>query len=434
MMSGTPIFWIFAQLQSTAETFLLLCICRAMFPLPKKNQFLRYSLIFIVAFFYSIFLNLVKPDNTIKLILTICLFTLYTFIFESTFLKRIFVVAIDGFLNTTLSSLVIWGISLFGEDVASIYTGDIFFYITMLLNIMSLTVVALLIDYITKRHRMNLMITFSQWGLILLYPLAAAFVIICTLQLSLQFALPSHYFILISIALIVGMLAHFFLMHLLSEQNAEIEHQLLLEQQMLLEEQKAQALSNAYLQQRQLTHDFTNQLTALKVMLSQNDVPQAQQYLDELLPDVYACTQVVHTGNPLVDAILSEKYEKAASLGLSMRFMLSNLKNIPLSQKDIVVVLSNLLDNALEVATTIPASEIQIKLQQGDNDFVLSVRNRVRETVLIENNMPPPTSKSQPGHGVGLSNVINVLKKYDSTYSISCRNGWFQFTALLQYK
>ena len=84
-----------------------------------------------------------------------------------------------------------------------------------------------------------------------------------------------------------------------------------------LEQQRAEALLDSYTAQRRLTHEFTNHISALEGLLQQGDLPGAKAYLADVSKAVAAGTTIMDTHNPLLDAILSRKYEEAARQGVS---------------------------------------------------------------------------------------------------------------------
>lgn len=114
-----------------------------------------------------------------------------------------------------------------------------------------------------------------------------------------------------------------------------------------LEQQRASALLDSYTAQRRLTHEFTNHISALRALLEQGDVAGAQDYIAGVDKAVAASTTIMDTHNPLLDSILTRKYEEATRQGVSVYFDLCDLRNFPLSGVDMVTVLANLLDNAI---------------------------------------------------------------------------------------
>ena len=179
-----------------------------------------------------------------------------------------------------------------------------------------------------------------------------------------------------------------------------------------LEQQRASALLDSYTAQRRLTHEFTNHISALRALLEQA-----------------ASTTIMDTHNPLLDSILTRKYEEAARQGVSVYFDLCDLRNFPLSGVDMVTVLANLLDNAICAAAQAYPPEVYVRVRKTGEEYLLSVRNRVqRDVELPPDGQLPRTTRKEPGHGMGLSNVRDVLLRHGAEYTLSCRDNWFRFT------
>ena len=160
-----------------------------------------------------------------------------------------------------------------------------------------------------------------------------------------------------------------------------------------LEQERAEALMESYTTQRRLTHEFANHLEALSLMLQQNDVAGARGYLTSISKTIQMNSAILNTHNPLLDALLSKKYEEAARKGVMMYFDLSDLKDIPLDRTHLVIVVSNLLNNAIEAAAQAAPPEVYVRMKKTEGELVISVRNRVRQNVEIpEGQLPVPPS------------------------------------------
>lgn len=117
-----------------------------------------------------------------------------------------------------------------------------------------------------------------------------------------------------------------------------------------LEQARADALMASYQTQRKMTHEFTNHLEAMRHYLEQQDVQGAKDYLAELSGSIMGATMVVNTHNPLMDSLLSRGYQSAAEKNLQMSFDLCDLRYFPLQDTELVTVMCNLLDNAIQAA------------------------------------------------------------------------------------
>ena len=123
----------------------------------------------------------------------------------------------------------------------------------------------------------------------------------------------------------------------------------------------------------------------------QEELEQYQERIDELakekryaeLRDLFLPMEPADIA-PLLDSILSKKYEEAAQKGVTVYFDLCDLKEIPFDGMDMVIVLSNLLDNAIRAAAQALPPEVYVRIRKTPEEYLLSVRNRVQEDLLLE--------------------------------------------------
>lgn len=198
--------------------------------------------------------------------------------------------------------------------------------------------------------------------------------------------------------------------------------------QAALEQQRAEALMESYTAQRRLTHEFTNHIAALDALLRQGDLTGAQEYLSSVSKVVAAGTTILDTHNPLLDSLLSRKYEEAAQQGVELYFDLCDLKDLPFCGTDLVIVISNLLDNAIRAAAQAKPPEVYLRARRNEEEYLISVRNRVQKDLELVDGELPRSTKAEPGHGMGLVNVREVLDRCRCEYTFSCRDRWFRFT------
>ena len=108
------------------------------------------------------------------------------------------------------------------------------------------------------------------------------------------------------------------------------------------------ALGNSYTAQRKMTHEFRGYLFALSDMLANGDTEAAQSYLDELRVRQTERILLVNTHNPIIDAILNQKGYAAKEQDIDLHFEINDLSDVAIPSVDLTVVMSNLLDNAIE--------------------------------------------------------------------------------------
>ena len=215
---------------------------------------------------------------------------------------------------------------------------------------------------------------------------------------------PTLLDLMLTVGLTIAVLVHLAIVQMFNDQvvQGQASHF-----QAALEQQRAEALMESYTAQRRLTHEFTNHISALRALVA-------------------AGTTILDTHNPLLDSLLSRKYEEATQQGVELYFDLCDLKDLPFCGTDLVIVISNLLDNAIRAAAQAKPPEVYLRARRNEEEYLISVRNRVQKD-LVDGELPRST-KAEPGHGMGLVNVREVLDRCRCEYTLSCRDRWFRFT------
>ncbi len=90
---------------------------------------------------------------------------------------------------------------------------------------------------------------------------------------------------------------------------------------------------------------------------------------------------------------------------------IGDLSSLNLEEEDIVTLLVNLLDNAIEACDRLKDNKIiQFKMILEEGQLILSVRNPVEEAVEIKDKTVLTTKKNRERHGVGLHNINSVIE------------------------
>lgn len=245
------------------------------------------------------------------------------------------------------------------------------------------------------------------------------------LMISGSSKVPDLLDILLTVGLTFAVLVHMAIVEMFNDQvvQGQASHF-----QAALEQQRAEALMDSYTAQRRLTHEFTNHIAALDALLKQGDLAGAQEYLADVSKTVAAGTTILNTHNPLLDSLLSRKYEEAARQGVAVYFDLCDLRDLPFRSTDLVIVISNLLDNAIRAAAEANPPEVYLRARKTEEEYLISMRNRVQKDLELTDGELPRSTKQEPGHGMGLANVKEVLDRCRCEYALSCRDRWFRFT------
>lgn len=140
----------------------------------------------------------------------------------------------------------------------------------------------------------------------------------------------------------------------------------------------------------------------------------------------------MNSHNTILDALFNTKAAEAIHLGIDVDFDVNDLSMLPLDSTDMIVLLSNLIDNAIEACESYHGHKsIQISAILNCT-FLFSIRNTTNPVKIVNDNIK--TTKQNPQiHGFGLANVKSILEKYHGDYVMLYENEWFQFTGEIPF-
>lgn len=188
-----------------------------------------------------------------------------------------------------------------------------------------------------------------------------------------------------------------------------------------------------YERQGRKLHDYKNQIRTIQVLLKKGDTQAAAALAERLTESISVEMSAVNTNHPVVNAVLNQKFHAAREQGVSMIFKVGDVGEIKLDEEETVILLSNLLDNAIRESVKVVQegrkAVISIKLVQEDGRTICSIKNPVAKKVQIKDGI---VSDSDGGiHGVGLMNVKAVVEQYGGDFAISCDAEKFRAVVIL---
>ena len=133
------------------------------------------------------------------------------------------------------------------------------------------------------------------------------------------------------------------------EQAMEREQQLFsLGQQLEVQVRSMESASKLFSEQRKKVHDYRSHLNTLRVLLQNHEYEPAEVYLNSVSKQQTERLFLVNTHHSILDALFNTKASEAIQEGIEIDFRVNDLSMLPFEAADMVVLLSNLLDNAIE--------------------------------------------------------------------------------------
>lgn len=206
---------------------------------------------------------------------------------------------------------------------------------------------------------------------------------------------------------------------------------LLLRQHMEMQQESMSALEQNYRMQRKSAHEFEHHLQVLRDLLEQGETETAYNYLTQLKRNRSIHVMSVSSNHPVVDVILNQKHQTARQNEIKMQIQVSDLSAVQIPSDALVVLLTNLLDNAIEACRRIDGYREIFCTILYDDGLYISIRNTSLPVSIVDGKIP--TSKQNSlSHGYGLLSVSYMLDKLGAEYTFGYDEGWFHFTAEIE--
>ena len=322
--------------------------------------------------------------------------------------------------------------AVLGATILEIIYSVTLFCITATFSQFVTVTVCFLINKFFRAKRKEITISPSQWLQIFIYISFCSLSIYFISTNAFNTGTNSFSHVIYSLLAILLTFVMFALTTKLSEENETKQQNALLAQQLKLGMENIESLNSAYSQQRRLTHDFNNHLSVIYSLLNSGDVAKATDYTNQLLNTSISVSRLFDSGNRIVDTLLTQKYNQAKDAGIKMQVLVEDLSDVAMSADKLVVVLSNLLDNAIEAASAVTDGKIiKVKFTQENGGHMLTVQNTAVKGPAVENNRIISTKADKLNHGYGMKNIYSVLDSYGYPYTSGFDNGVYTFTAMM---
>ncbi len=183
------------------------------------------------------------------------------------------------------------------------------------------------------------------------------------------------------------------------------------------------SLFQDYKQQQQDTikfrHDWKNHMIVLQEMMEKGEYESAEDYFRELTESVPESVTKIATGNEMADMVLSAKAGlfQEHKISLQQKGDMGPLKLM--KQVDCCILLSNLIDNAIEANSKVSTERyIRMTAKTPGGSFYLEIANPMKGKLMRDDGKILTTKEDKEKHGIGLSNVYDIILSYGGTYRI----------------
>lgn len=256
-----------------------------------------------------------------------------------------------------------------------------------------------------------------------IFPLITLVSVICFWHVSLNQHLEFKNQIILGIVSILLLLATLFVFFSF-QANAQKERKLLLLQQ---ERDKIKTdityyeiLEKQNNNLRTYAHDAKKHLSAIKNL---NNNPEIDIYISEMYESLSEYCKVSHSGNHTLDVVIDKYVTECDLNNITFEFDIKNNNLSQVEPYDLVAILGNLLDNALEASEQSQDKMVSIETDFRNNFSVIIVSNSCDKNPQLSNSELPVTTKNNKQlHGFGLKSIRKTIKKYNGDIAFDYDN------------
>ena len=232
-------------------------------------------------------------------------------------------------------------------------------------------------------------------------------------------------YIVLSIALLVLLFVFntiFLLMATSLNRNARLRQE---NQLLSLQQQRYENLKTAIEEARQARHDMRHHLNHISMLAEENDMEALKTYLAQTVSripdlDMHFCE------NRAADSVLGYYCALAKREGIPFSAQIDLPQTLPVDEIDMCLVLSNLLENALEASLrTVPARRwMKVNAYVHAERLLLMQVENACDGEIKETNGVFRSSKRK-GNGIGIQSVRHIAEKNGGASTFAYQNGVF---------
>jgi hypothetical protein len=363
----------------------------------------------------------------------IAMFLAYHICFDLSFTKKLFCFSNTVFLcgfSTTYNTFLTAPLEL--KNTAPVYlvsSGLICIGITVIVGAVFARTLLVKFPELFENDSLE-----STWKLLAIAPVVAAAGIIWMKPIDPQNAMTGRIrevslVVLISIPLVALFLYHI-LWWLSKKMTERAELQQSLDMMQMVEKQYQQ--TRRYLNETSnARHDFRQHILVIEEYLQSGEYDKLKEYIAPIYEDVNRSHKVI-CNNQAVDAIANHYDEVAKAKDITIYWNIKTSDTLPIKESDMCAVIGNLVENAIQAATTLTGDDRIVNVRVGvlqEETLAIAVENAYRGTLTLDKNGLPISNKIN--HGIGLRSVRNIVKRYKGSMEIETHNQIFNVSILM---
>lgn len=231
---------------------------------------------------------------------------------------------------------------------------------------------------------------------------------------------------IVILLVLLALLVLFYGMFLIMAENLNRNVRLQQENHFLsMQQERYENLCSAMEEARHARHDMRHHFHQLSAMAERGELEEIKEYLDQAVQRIpmlerYFCE------NRAVDSVLGYYCAMAGQENIPFQVKIDLPAELPVDEMDMCLVLSNLLENALEACKRCAEGKRQMHVEvyvHSDRLLLIQVENSYEGEIRKKNGIFQ--SSKRRGNGVGIQSVRRICEKNGGAEAFTCENGIF---------
>ena len=177
-------------------------------------------------------------------------------------------------------------------------------------------------------------------------------------------------------------------------------------------------------------HDMKKILETVSYFNEQDQHEELADFLNGLSVDKYSHEAVSYCKDQFINAVLNIKAKECENKGIAMKIRVSPILEYSASPDDMVLILSNILDNAIEAAEKTFEKNVEIKIYNYADNLIIYSENTYPQKI-YEKNFFKTDKKISDIHGYGIKIITELVNSNCGNISFEHDNGVFKVTIML---
>ena len=240
-------------------------------------------------------------------------------------------------------------------------------------------------------------------------------------------------FLYLLMEIIIMNIVIFYLMYIANEKNRKQKE--INDSNLKLEKMKYETanIKKSYDEAMKIKHDMKHYVNLAITLLNEKKYDDLKKHLEEFSSDqIGSIKKYIYTENLLIDAVINTKMSIAEKNKIKFEMVYTHeIKKE--YESDISILLSNLLDNAIEACNNLQSDNkfIRLSMYNKKSYYCIEVINSSATHIIEKNPDLKTTKKDTKNHGYGVKSCRDIIEKYNGMEKFENSNDEFKVSIML---